>query len=286
MTAVLIMAGLVASWGELLPTPLETPSFGTERSSRHAGEPALALTGSRPNDVVDYEEWFADKFDWPSITYHNGGVNDAIRGGEPPRGIDRVLRTPGEGRFHLYQIIIGDEAVLAVYGSPPNRFGVVLDPRLLVVLDPETGAVEHVLDFLTYCEGPVYPGLDESVVFQQIRWAEVHDGILYVSNAHRTYAESSRGSNAYITAIDLATYEVLWRSRPLVANAENFLVTGDTIISGYGFTDEDDFLYVLDRRTGEVMYDIEVPSSPEYLYTADGMLYVRCYDTDLAYEFR
>jgi hypothetical protein len=282
----LVITALVASWGELLPTPLETPDFDPEPAGAETALPELVLIDSSPNDVVDYEEWFAGKSEWPSISFHNGGVNDAIRGSEPPRGIDRILRTPGEGRFHLYQIIVGDEAVLAVYGSPPNRFGIVLDPRLLVILDPRTGEVEHVLDFLTYCEGPVYPGLDESVVFQQIRWAEVHDGVLYVSNAHRTYAESSRGSNAYITAIDLSTNEVLWRSRPLVSNSENFIVTGDWIITGYGFTAEDDYIYVLDRTTGSVLIEVDVPSAPEYFYEHYGTLFVRCYDTDLEYEIR
>lgn len=278
----ILAASIVAWWGEMLPAPLETPPFDYELSESVEVIPSLVLSKSSPNSTTDYYSWFADKYDWPSITFHNGGVNDATRAEGPvPDGIDRILHTPGGGEFHLYQIIVCEEAVLAVYGSPPNRFGVVLDPRMLVVLDPVNGRVLHVLDFLTYCEGPACQGLDEDVVFQQIRWAWVEDGILYVSNAHRTYAESSRGRNAYITAIDLSTYRRLWRSSPLVSNSENFVVTGDAIITGYGFTDEDDFVYVLDRRTGEVVQQVEVPSAPEYFYLEGDELEVRCVGADL-----
>lgn len=33
----------------------------------------------------------------------------------------------------------------------------------------------------------------------------------------------------------------------------NFLVKGDVIFCGYGFTAEDDYLYQLDKNTGEVI---------------------------------
>lgn len=282
---ILLVASILARWGEVIPTPLETPPFEYELKEAVESIPTLVLSKSAPNGVTDYESWFVGKYDWPSITYHNGGVNDAIRArGEAPEGIDGILHTPGEGVFRLYQVIFCDEAVLAVYGSPPNRFGVVLDPRILVVLGPDDNRMLHVLDFLSYAEGPVSQGLDEEAVFQEIRWAWVEDGILYVSNAHRTFAESSCGMNGYITAIDLSNFDLLWRSRPLVSNSENFVVTGDAIITGYGFTGESDFVYVLDRRTGGIVQQVEVPSAPEYFYLDGDRLEVRCCDTDLVFD--
>ncbi len=50
------------------------------------------------------------------------------------------------------------------------------------------------------------------------------DGVLYVSNVHSTYAESSGGLNGFITANDPVSLEVLWRSEPLLINSENFVV--------------------------------------------------------------
>jgi len=77
--------------------------------------------------------------------------------------------------------------------------------------------------------------------------------MLYVSTAHRTYSEMSGESNCYITAIDLSTLEVAWRSRSLVSNSQNFLLMDNVIVTGYGFTDEDDYVYLLDRHTGEIL---------------------------------
>lgn len=150
-------------------------------------------------------------------------------------------------------------------------------------MEPVSHEMGMVLDFLAYTRGPDDLPADEEFTFQQVRWAEVSDGILYVSTAHRTYAESSGGLNAFVTAIDLETLGILWRSEPLVANSENFLIIGDTIVSGYGFTAEEDRICLLNRLTGETLERIPVPSAPQYFYRDGDSLFVRCYSTDLVY---
>ncbi|MGB0679108.1 MAG: hypothetical protein ACPGUV_05560, partial [Polyangiales bacterium] len=104
--------------------------------------------------------------------------------------------------------------------------------------------------------------------------------LLWVQHAHRTYAASSGGRNAYITALDLKRGTLVWRSPPLVANAESFVRHGGTLISGYGFTSEKDYLYVLSERSGKVLKRVPVASGPSYLIKKDGKLFVRTYDTD------
>jgi outer membrane protein assembly factor BamB len=116
-------------------------------------------------------------------------------------------------------------------------------------------------------------------------WAALEGDILYVSHAHRTYAKSSNGHNAYVSAIDLATGQLLWRSQPLVSNAENFVVKDDAIITGYGFTSESDFLYVLNKRDGEVAANVSIRKAPTYLAERDGKLFVRTYDTDMVFTY-
>jgi len=284
MSLLLLVA--TTGFGEVLPAPLETPPFEYTLNESVRALPGLVLLGSSPNEVTDFTEWFDRIWVWPAITYHNGGVNDATRGTTPPRGIDRVLRTPGAGRFYLYQVIFGDEAAIAFYGSPPNRFGVVLDPRILVIHDPATMGIVRVFDFINYAHCPGDDPADTAFTFQQLVWAEVLDNVLYVSNAHPAYAGSSGGENAYVTAISLDPLGLLWRSQPLVPNSGNFLILGDAIITGYGFADEDDYIYELDRLTGEVVDRIGVPSAPEYLFARHDTLFVRCYDTDLVYGIR
>lgn len=56
------------------------------------------------------------------------------------------------------------------------------------------------------------------------------------------------------------------------------------MICGYGFADEDDFLYLLDRETGEAYDSVSVDSAPEYLAVLGSYLYVRCYDTQYVFE--
>ena len=115
-----------------------------------------------------------------------------------------------------------------------------------------------------------------------VNFAKIKDGILYVSTGHKGYT-ANNPSTGYITAIDLGNGEVLWKSAPQVSNAYNFEIIGDVIICGYGFTDEDDFLYVLNRTNGQVMEQIPLKSMAEYIVAKGSTLYVRTYNRN--YEF-
>jgi hypothetical protein len=115
----------------------------------------------------------------------------------------------------------------------------------------------------------------------EIRWAREAGGVLYVSHAHPTYASATKGRNAYLSAIDVERGKTLWRSPALVANTRNFYVDGNLIVSGYGFTAEPDFLYLLDRRTGKVLDRLAVPSAPEVIKSRGDRIHVRTYDRDV-----
>lgn len=69
-----------------------------------------------------------------------------------------------------------------------------------------------------------------------------------------------------------------------MANCANFLVVGDGIITGHGFTDEKDYLYVIGRHTGKTVSKELVKSGPETLALIDDAFHVRTYNTD--YRFR
>ena len=125
-----------------------------------------------------------------------------------------------------------------------------------------------------------YPYIDEAVRYMQ------SDGFtLYVSTAHSTYA-SSAPHNAYVMALDMQNnYNVLWKSQPLVANADNFAIIDDFIICGYGFTAEDDYLYILDKYTGKMLDRILLKSGPDYIYEIGDKLYVRTYNTNYVFDY-
>lgn len=285
MTPAIAMLVLAVS-ATVLPVPLDTPPFDTTPPGDPGSAGPLKLTVCLQNGWTDYENWFNSlPGNWPGATFHNGGVNDAIRGDIPPRGIPEVITTPGEGVFHLHQTVNSKSHRIAMYGLPPNRFDVVLEPRLLALHDNETLERTVVFDFLAYGHHPEQTSEEEmEFTFQALKWAEAERGILYVSNAHRTYSANSGGSTGYLTAIDLATLEVLWRTPPLVSNGENFLLLEDMIVTGYGFTDEEDYVYLLDRETGEVLQRVSVPTAPEYFHILGNTLNVRCAGHDCVFS--
>lgn len=144
--------------------------------------------------------------------------------------------------------------------------------RSLVAASLRNQSLRYAFDFTAYTQPP------NRGDFEELVWAREAAGALYVANSHFTYATQTNGRNAYVSAVDLETSRPLWRSPALVANARTFVVTGDLIVSGYGFTAEPDFLYLLDRRTGKVLDRLAVPSAPEVIKLRDDRLHVRTYD--------
>ncbi|WP_185752661.1 RsiV family protein [Butyrivibrio sp. AE2032] len=153
----------------------------------------------------------------------------------------------------------------------------------LLIHDRDYTKVLYNLDLSTLCNGPDEEKGRVSNSTQFIRWAKIYDGTLYVSIIINGYS-SEEPNSSYMVAIQPDTGYVLWRSQPLVANANNFEIVKDTIICGYGFTAEPDYIYLLDRFTGQEMDKIPVNSAPDQFEVVGNELYVATYNT--AYEFK
>jgi outer membrane protein assembly factor BamB len=153
-----------------------------------------------------------------------------------------------------------------------SKVFLVYDGRYLVGANARNQSLRYAFDLAALTRPP------NRGEFEAVTWAREVDGMLYVSNSHATYAEQTKGRNAYVSAIDLRTGNLRWRSPALVANARTFVVDGDSIVAGYGFTAEPDFLYLLDRRSGKVLDRLSVPSAPEIVRLRGGSLHVRAYD--------
>jgi hypothetical protein len=264
--ALLLLWGAPAAAGagdwsvKLLPAPMfpETPPSAATRSEG----PRLERVSSKPNEITDEDAWFA----------RNGLQRPERDPGSLPESVPRQFRDAS-----LVRAFQGGDSLFLLYGKD---FG---DLRYLMAADPETYAFKYGYDFQRWEHPP-----DEAKEFtsQRVLWAVEKDGTLYVSHGHNTYAKESRGRNAYLTAIDPKTDQILWRSPPLVANANTFVVLGDLIVSGYGFTAEPDFLDLIDRKKGEVVARQPVKTGPEQILLKDGLLYVRCYNTDEVFRLR
>lgn len=119
---------------------------------------------------------------------------------------------------------------------------------------------------------------------QDIRYA---DGVLYYNEACQSYSKTVKGKCSFLVAVDPVEGKELWRTKKLVSNGE-FLVVGDYIVSGYGFTDEKDFIYVVSRADGSIKQKLPLKKSPErFQINEDGLLMVHVYpDTIQFYEMK
>jgi hypothetical protein len=119
------------------------------------------------------------------------------------------------------------------------------------------------------------------LIAQKASWAAQVGTVLYFDNHHETYAADSGNHTAYVSAFDLERRALVWRTRPLVTRARNFLVLGDVVVTGYGMTREPDFVHVIDAGTGRVLQSVPVPSAPALLATKDDRVWVACYDAEV-----
>jgi hypothetical protein len=248
-----------------MPPPPFTYTLVEPAKVQSSGRPLkLVRLSATGNAIIDVEQWFSrNKLPLP----------DAGRD-VPPDVPARVGRA-----FVAKAITQADGHLLLFYRVDGLT-------RILVILDAKRNLVE-MFDFETY-SGPaaaVLPGMG-LYVSQDLQWAAYEGGVLFVSHHHLTYAKSSSGINGFVTAVDVAQKKMLWRSATLTSNAENFVLVDGHVITGYGFTEEPDFLYVLDQATGQVRSKVPVNSRAEYLVLKDGKLHVRTYDTNYVFEPR
>lgn len=119
-----------------------------------------------------------------------------------------------------------------------------------------------------------------------IAWAVVEDDVLYIQHTGNGYARGFDGNTAYISAISIPDNKLLWTSKPLTANARNFIISGNSVICGYGFTDEPDYLYVLDKFSGERVQTIKLKTGPDFILEKNGSLYVRTYSDNYVFTMK
>ena len=105
----------------------------------------------------------------------------------------------------------------------------------------------------------------------------LENGIFYGASVMNGYAQPD---SCFMFAYDLENEKLLWRSADQTYNSMNFLVKGDVIFCGYGFTAEDDYLYQLDKNTGEVIDRLSLKKMPDLMAEKDDRLYVHTYSYD------
>jgi outer membrane protein assembly factor BamB len=195
----------------------------------------------------------------------------------PRPGFPAPASGPGSGtvKFTIVSSVAADPARNVV--SPRPR-GVRIDGpdgnTMHLVVGPG-----YTFDLKNFAWPPRIASGERPYVYEQVVYANhAPDGKLYVETAHQTYAKSSFGQNGYLNAIDPKRGKLLWRSPAQVANAYNFVLLNDTVVTGYGYTAEPDYLYAIDRGTGKVKGRVLLPSQAIRIARHGTALTVDTYD--------
>lgn len=114
----------------------------------------------------------------------------------------------------------------------------------------------------------------------------IEGNIMYVAHSGHTYSISYGNQTGYITAINMLTDEILWTSLPKTNNCSQIEIVGNSIIAGYGFTQETDFLFVLDKYSGHRVQKIVLKKSPDYIVVKEDLAYVRTYNYDYVFSIK
>lgn len=224
----------------------------------------LELYDSEPNEIYDEDEWFDDN----GLPYP-----------EPPVKLDETT-IPLQTKYgHLYVLRKTEKWAVAVYriACLIDRISQSCDAEFmytLVILENTVPVKVHAVYNLSY----FYPTILE------LCWLEASGDYVYFNAAYNDFAELTEGNTGYLYCLDISTGTIVWATRNLVSSYYGFTVYGDYILTGYGFTNEDDFLYVIDRFTGEIVQTIPIKTAHEYILVKGAFCFVRTYNTNYIYK--
>jgi len=108
---------------------------------------------------------------------------------------------------------------------------------------------------------------------QDIRY---EDGVLYFNAVCIGYSSEENGECASLYAVNPITEKVLWNTPYLVSN-NIFILEGEMIIAGYGFTAEPDYIFLIDKKSGEIVYKRKVDSAHNYFEVHGKQLHLITY---------
>ena len=256
------------------PVALPAPPFPATAATP-SGSAGLTVVSTRRNAITDDDVWVSRNGLAPAALGVTGDYRDGPGQQPLPAWAPRELAGAG-----VVRALRSGGLLLVVYG-PDFASG-----HLIAGFDATTHQRRFAFDLAAWAFSPATRAADRGVAYQELRWAAVRGGVLYVESAHSTYAATSGGRTAYISALDIASGKLRWRSPALVANAQEFVLAGDRIVAGYGFTREPDFLTVLDARSGRLLGRVAVRSGPGRIVPKGSLLYVRTYDTDVVARLR
>jgi Caspase domain len=117
----------------------------------------------------------------------------------------------------------------------------------------------------------------------QVTWSAVDGDDLYVSFDAAYRCTAAPRKYGFITKFSMSDSTVKWVS-PFNVSDNSFILKNDYIIAANGGSCVDDFLYILDKATGQIMSRAKLPTAVEHMDDSSGSLVVELYEGAVAYE--
>ncbi len=219
--------------------------FFTNESSakKWASVDSIKLLGVKSADSYDYADY-------------------GLSGKNKPNGI--IYRLRKSIAPNLPKFLKNIQADIIDYS---NEGWLVLDRnRAIVHLYDMSGKMKWKLNLNDYVE-------ENKMEVQDIRY---ENKTLYFNAACQSYSSGSGGLCSSLYAINPDSQKRLWKSNYLVSN-NIFIIHGNVIVAGYGFTAEPDYLFILDRMTGKILNKKKLDSAHSYMEIVGNKLNVITY---------
>lgn len=237
---------------------LPAPEFNGHVLKRNMSRKQIKLrqVSCRENDITDDDGWY-ERNALPRY--------ETIFPDEPNEEIRPRLRYDSDG----YSVV--------TYGP------YYAETSIVVIADPELKKVFKAYDFENF---KLPPGVKEPCGMPGVGFVKIEGNIMYVSHSSLVdyHGKSSQEQVGYLSAIDLRTDEILWTSQRKTCNS-GFDIVGNSIICGYGGTGEADFLYVVDKYSGQRVQTISLWKSAGSIIAKGNRIYVRTYSYDYVFSY-
>jgi hypothetical protein len=235
--------------------------FLKERSFAQPSTPLhLALYHEEMNQIVDEEDWFdRNGLSYPqAIAAHVSGIPQSTRFGDL-----KYLRSHNKRYYAIYETVYMLKEPMDIYDEG-HRYA-------LVVFDTANDTVDvFVLD-------EMFPDILEMC------WFEAIDDLAYFNATYNGYADIRDNKSGYLYCLDITSGEIRWATKNLISSYCGFTAYKDHLLTGYGFTAEPDFLYVVNRYNGDIVQTIPVRTAHEHIVIKNDKCYVRTYNTNYIY---
>lgn len=230
-----------------------------------------------------------EKYDGMATSPEDFGLNGSNKLDRPFSSRLRVSVSPNSPHFARQPAVLDEKEFQPYIIAPTFDGGWFIFSRFNPGRGHDyTGAQYLVRRFTETFEEKFKILLNDHLLYRnaEVQDARFRDGKVYYNEACGSYSSGYKGKCSHLACLDPVAGEVVWRTPNLVSNNIFIFRDDDTIIAGYGFTDEPDHLFLINAADGKVVSRTKLDSAHTYLEMREGKLHVFTYKSHYVFGFR